>query len=47
MHRVANGTRPLVKAVVTARDRRCVDCGGHDLLEFDHVPEFDQRAHVR
>ena len=34
------------KRVVTERDRRCVDCGGHDLLEFDHVPEFAISGHT-
>lgn len=28
------------KRVVKERDRRCVDCGGSDLLEYDHVPDF-------
>lgn len=28
------------KRVVKERDRRCVDCGGSDLLEYDHLPEF-------
>lgn len=27
------------KRVVKARDRCCIDCGGSDLLEYDHVPE--------
>jgi len=29
------------KLVVKERDRRCVDCGGTDFLEYDHVPDFD------
>ena len=28
------------KRVVKERDRCCVDCGGEDLLEYDHVPEY-------
>lgn len=28
------------KRVVKERDRRCVDCGGSELLEYDHVPEY-------
>jgi len=28
------------KRVVHERDRRCVDCGSSDLLEYDHVPPF-------
>lgn len=30
------------KRVVTERDRSCVDCGGTDLIHFDHTPEFEQ-----
>lgn len=30
------------KRVVKERDRRCIDCGSYDLLEFDHDPEFAQ-----
>ena len=29
------------RRVVKERDRRCVDCGRHDLGEYDHVPEFE------
>lgn len=29
------------KRVVKERDRQCVDCGGHDFLEYDHVPAFE------
>ena len=29
------------KRVVRERDRRCVDCGSADLLEYDHVPPFE------
>ncbi len=28
------------KRVVQERDRRCVDCGSTELLEYDHVPSF-------
>jgi 5-methylcytosine-specific restriction endonuclease McrA len=27
--------------VVKERDRFCQDCGSTDLLEFDHVPDFE------
>lgn len=30
------------KRVVKERDRRCVDCGGEDFLEYDHVPAFEE-----
>ncbi|MFN3220016.1 MAG: hypothetical protein ACE367_26290 [Acidimicrobiales bacterium] len=29
------------KRVVKERDRSCVDCGRHDLAEYDHVPEYE------
>ena len=29
------------KRVVKERDRVCVDCGSHDLLEYDHNPAFE------
>lgn len=29
------------KRVVKERDRACVDCGSHDLLEYDHVPAYE------
>ena len=28
------------KRVVDERDRRCVDCGSTELLQYDHVPEY-------
>ena len=28
------------RRVVHERDRRCVDCGSTDLLEYDHVPDY-------
>lgn len=28
------------KRVVSERDRRCVDCGSVELLEYDHVPDY-------
>lgn len=30
------------KRVVKERDRVCVDCGSGDLLEYDHVPDFEE-----
>lgn len=30
------------KRVVKERDRRCVDCGRGDLLQYDHDPDFDE-----
>jgi hypothetical protein len=30
------------KRVVKERDRCCVDCGSTELLEYDHVPEFER-----
>ena len=29
------------KRVVKERDRVCVDCGRHDLLHYDHQPDYD------
>jgi hypothetical protein len=26
---------------VKERDRRCVDCGSTDLLQYDHDPDFE------
>lgn len=34
------------KRVVRERDRACVDCGATTLLEYDHVPDFDQTHHT-
>lgn len=30
------------KRLVKERDKTCIDCGRDDLLEFDHVPDFEQ-----
>ena len=30
------------KRVVKERDRECVDCGRHDLLEYDHQPAYER-----
>ena len=30
------------KRVVKERDRACIDCGSTELLEYDHVPDFEQ-----
>ncbi|MGI9624776.1 MAG: HNH endonuclease [Acidimicrobiales bacterium] len=27
--------------MVKERDRKCVDCGRVELLEYDHIPEFE------
>jgi len=34
------------KRVVKERDRRCVDCGSSDLLEYDHVPAYEVSEHT-
>lgn len=34
------------KLVVKERDRVCVDCGSRDLLEYDHVPPFEETGHT-
>jgi len=34
------------KRLVKARDEQCVDCGRHDLLEYDHVPAYEQSGHT-
>ena len=34
------------KRVVKERDRHCVDCGRHQLLEYDHVPAYTQTGHT-
>jgi hypothetical protein len=33
---------PRQRRVVHERDRRCVDCGATDLLEYDHNPPYEQ-----
>lgn len=30
------------RRVVKERDRACVDCGSHELLEYDHVPSYGE-----
>ncbi len=32
---------PRQKRVVKERDRSCVECGRHDLLEYDHTPAYE------
>jgi hypothetical protein len=32
--------------VVKERDRRCIDCGSTDLLEYDHHPPHHQTGHT-
>ncbi len=34
------------KRLVKERDRACRDCGREDLLEYDHVPAFEQTGHT-
>jgi hypothetical protein len=34
------------KRVVKERDRVCVDCGGGELLEYDHDPDFEISQHT-
>lgn len=39
---------PRQKRVVDERDKRCIDCGGTELLQYDHDPEYEitQRTHT-
>jgi hypothetical protein len=30
------------KRVVKERDRRCVDCGSEEFLQYDHLPDFEE-----
>ena len=34
------------RRLVKARDQHCLDCGRVDLLEYDHVPPYDQTGHT-
>jgi len=34
------------KRVVRARDGGCVDCGTNDLIQYDHVPDFEITRHT-
>ncbi len=34
------------KRVVKERDRHCVDCGATTLLQYDHVPDYEQTRHT-
>jgi hypothetical protein len=34
------------KLVVKERDQVCIDCGGADFLQYDHVPDFDITKHT-
>jgi hypothetical protein len=34
------------KRVVKERDRVCVDCGGGELFEYDHDPDFEISEHT-
>ncbi len=34
------------KRVIKERDRCCIDCGATELLEYDHVPSFDETGHT-
>jgi hypothetical protein len=35
------------RRVVHERDRVCVDCGSTELLEYDHVPDYEQTRRTR
>ncbi len=35
------------KRYVNARDQACVDCGRHQLLQYDHVPDHQTTQHTR
>ncbi len=37
---------PRQKRVIDERDRNCVDCGGTELLEYDHDPEYEVSGHT-
>ena len=30
------------RRVVKERDQACVDCGSHDVLQYDHVPSYEE-----
>jgi hypothetical protein len=34
------------RRVVRARDRRCVDCGSAEFLQYDHEPDYEQSRHT-
>lgn len=34
------------RRLVKERDKTCVDCGRNDLLEYDHVPAYEQTGHT-
>ncbi|MEZ5258248.1 MAG: HNH endonuclease signature motif containing protein [Ilumatobacteraceae bacterium] len=34
------------RRVVKERDRTCVDCGRHELLQYDHVPDYETAGHT-
>ena len=35
------------KRFVKERDRVCIDCGGSELLQYDHDPEFALTGHTK
>ena len=37
---------PRQKRVVDERDPRCVDCGGTELLQYDHDPDYEITKHT-
>jgi hypothetical protein len=34
------------KRLVKARDQHCIDCGRKELLEYDHVPAYEETGHT-
>jgi len=34
------------KRLVKERDQTCIDCGRHELLEYDHVPAYEETGHT-
>ena len=34
------------KRLVKERDKNCIDCGRHEILEYDHVPAYERTQHT-